>query len=53
MLSLFHLWLLHLSIALPVKEFYPFGSETADEILSKGNDESVQLSAMFPFFGVN
>ena len=53
MLSSLHLWLLHLSIALPVEDFYPFRNGTADVILSKGNDESIPLSATFPFFGVN
>ena len=52
-LSFLYLWLLHLSVALPVEDFYPFGTETTDKLLSKGNNESVQLLATFLFFGVN
>ena len=54
-LSFLHLWLLHLSVALPVEDFYPFGTETTDKVLSKGNNEyeSIQLPATFPFFGAN
>ena len=52
-LSFLYFWLLHLSVALPVEDFYPFGTDTTDKVLSKGNNESVQLLATFPFFGAN
>ena len=56
-LHFLHLWLLHVSIALPLDEFYPFGNNTTDNNLPKGNTESsmklIQPPATFPFFGVN
>ena len=46
--------LLHLSVELPLSDFYSFGNDAADRSLAPSDDESsrILLSATFPFFGV-
>jgi hypothetical protein len=47
--------LLHYSAAIPVGEFYPFGENTGDQSLPRGDDniDTINLSTTFPFFDTN
>ena len=50
------LLLVHFSAAIPLKDFYPFGVNATDKKLSSNDDgssDSIQLSVVFPFFGIN
>ena len=44
------------STAIPLDDFYPFGSDTADNSLAPNDDGSsnqIQFSAIFPLFGTD